>query len=235
VHLRDTHEAVMFVACRRGQRSGSRAGGPVTFWSGFVLTRALTCLPLDVYVDDERSPRRATLSLGRRCGLPVAHSLPVRYCRSRAEGPGPPETTSRPGDTVVGPFSFAGLERVASPRGLQPYRAAPGYLVTAGANVLAGTRATLVIGRSARGWASLSYATRHLRRVSDGDPAVQFQACPADEPAFSYDGPVGITTGFAGGFILSHPGCVPLEVHAPGRPPVRAMIPFGVDRCARGR
>src|SRR5215211_3787313 len=34
-------------------------------WSGFVMTSVPTCLPLDVYVDDEASPRRVVLSLGK--------------------------------------------------------------------------------------------------------------------------------------------------------------------------
>jgi hypothetical protein len=76
--LRDTHRSVTFVACRPGKASrryspagpsGSSADGvAVTFWSGFVLTRAPSCIPLEIYVDDSPSPRRVGLSLGRRCG-----------------------------------------------------------------------------------------------------------------------------------------------------------------------
>jgi hypothetical protein len=75
--LRDTHRTVTFVACRPGRASGRYSpDGPsgsyadaaaVTFWSGFVATRAPACIALDVYLDDERSPRRIGLSLGRRC------------------------------------------------------------------------------------------------------------------------------------------------------------------------
>jgi hypothetical protein len=55
-----------FVACRR--RSGSRGGRrPVTFWSGFVMTSAPRCVRLRVWVDAERSPRRAAIPLGREC------------------------------------------------------------------------------------------------------------------------------------------------------------------------
>jgi hypothetical protein len=76
--LRDAYRSVTFVACRPGSASrrdspngptGSRAdGAAITFWSGFVLTRAPACIPLDIYVDDEPSPRRVGLPLGRRCG-----------------------------------------------------------------------------------------------------------------------------------------------------------------------
>ena len=48
--------------------SGSYADDvPVTFWSGFVLTRAPACIPLDIHVDEAPAPRRAELALGRRC------------------------------------------------------------------------------------------------------------------------------------------------------------------------
>jgi hypothetical protein len=69
VHLRDAHRVVTFIACRRGEPSGSSADGkPVTFWSGFVLTRSPRCVPLRVWVDAERAPRRANLRMGvRRC------------------------------------------------------------------------------------------------------------------------------------------------------------------------
>jgi hypothetical protein len=58
---RDGHRVVRFVACRRGR---------LTFWSGFVLTSAPRCVPLDVWVDDEPTPRRVVLRMGvrRACG-----------------------------------------------------------------------------------------------------------------------------------------------------------------------
>jgi hypothetical protein len=77
VRLQDTADTMTFVACRPGKPPQTyQADGPsssyadreqVTFWSGFVLTRVASCVPLDVYVDDEPSARRVGLSLGRRC------------------------------------------------------------------------------------------------------------------------------------------------------------------------
>jgi hypothetical protein len=64
LQLGDAHDTITFVACRPDEASGSSAGGPVTFWSGFVMTRAPDCVPLDVYVDDEASPRRAVVPVG---------------------------------------------------------------------------------------------------------------------------------------------------------------------------
>ncbi|MBA2637947.1 MAG: hypothetical protein H0U79_06980, partial [Solirubrobacterales bacterium] len=78
VRLRDAHAIVTFESCS-AKRSLSSANGPVTFWSGFVLARNPICVPLDVYVDDQ-APRRAWLSLGRRCGRPD-------HARVRANGP----------------------------------------------------------------------------------------------------------------------------------------------------
>jgi hypothetical protein len=67
--VRDAHRVVTFIACRRGQRSGSTAGGrSVTFWSGGVLARSPQCVPLLVWVDAAPSPRRMVIRLGvRRC------------------------------------------------------------------------------------------------------------------------------------------------------------------------
>jgi hypothetical protein len=70
VHLRDAHRVVTFIACRRGERSGSSADGrPVTFWSGGVLARSPRCVPLLVWVDAAPSPRRVVIRFGvRPCG-----------------------------------------------------------------------------------------------------------------------------------------------------------------------
>jgi hypothetical protein len=62
--LEDARHTIRFKACRRGFRSGSRANGPVTFWSGFVLVSEPTCVPLRAWVDDEPKPRRRVMSLG---------------------------------------------------------------------------------------------------------------------------------------------------------------------------
>jgi len=69
VHLRAAHRVVTFIACRRGEHSGSSADGrPITFWSGGVVARSPRCVPLLVWVDDALSPRRAVIRLGvSRC------------------------------------------------------------------------------------------------------------------------------------------------------------------------
>ena len=217
---------ISFTACSQ-RRSASRADGRVTFWSGFVLTSAPLCVPLDVYADGAARPRRVQIALGRRCEPPP----PLRGCADRAEAGTPQADAPLPGQVVVGPFRFGGLARLASRRRLDLDRAGGVYGVKAGVLLAAGVRATLSIGRGARGWASLDYAPRRPgqpRRLHD---AVRFQACAADQPAFSYDGPLGPVTGFPGGFVLTRPGCLPLEARVPGRPVVRAIVRFGVRRC----
>ena len=74
VKVSDAYDSIRFVACGdRDEPSGSKAGGPVTFWSGFVMTSLPTCLPLDVYVDDEAAPHRVEIALGASCkGIPAA-------------------------------------------------------------------------------------------------------------------------------------------------------------------
>jgi hypothetical protein len=227
---RDPIHTVTFSACP-AHLSDSSADGPVTFWSGFIVTSAPGCLPLDVWVDDA-ARRRVRVPLGRRCARP-APKPPLRGCDARAEGGKADDGRPRPAEVAVGPLRFTGLARLASPRELRLDRTSGRYGVKAGVLVPAGVRATLSVAPRARGWAALEYAP-HLPGVArdpDGDPVVRFAACAADEPAFSFDGVVGPVTGFSGGFVLTRPGCLPLEVRVPGRPAVRAVVSFGAGRC----
>jgi hypothetical protein len=58
---------VTFHACDR-RHAESRAGGrAVTFWSGFILATAPRCLHLKIWIDGARTPRRASMPIGRRC------------------------------------------------------------------------------------------------------------------------------------------------------------------------
>jgi hypothetical protein len=73
VKVSDAYDSIRFIACNRDEPSGSKAEGPVTFWSGVVMTRVPQCLPLDVYVDGETMPRRVEIALGAGCeGVPAA-------------------------------------------------------------------------------------------------------------------------------------------------------------------
>jgi hypothetical protein len=69
VRVHDAHRVVKFIACRRDDGQSNADGQPVTFWSGGVLARSPRCVPLQVWVDAERRPRRAVIRLGvHRCG-----------------------------------------------------------------------------------------------------------------------------------------------------------------------
>ena len=63
----DGHRVVEFRGCPRHRAGSSYDGRRATFWSGFVLTTVPRCLTLRVWIDDERTPRRARLPLGKRC------------------------------------------------------------------------------------------------------------------------------------------------------------------------
>ena len=65
--LEVAHPSVTFVACGRGEPSGSTAGGPVTFWSGGLAANEPHCVPLDVYVDGAARPSHVFVELGMRC------------------------------------------------------------------------------------------------------------------------------------------------------------------------
>ena len=63
----DGHRVVEFRACPRHRAGSSYDGRKATFWSGFVLTAVPRCLKLRIWIDDERTPRRARIPLGKRC------------------------------------------------------------------------------------------------------------------------------------------------------------------------
>ena len=65
--VRDGHRVVEFRACTTERSRSSYDGREATFWSGFVLTTVPRCLRLRIWVDDERTPRRARIPLGKRC------------------------------------------------------------------------------------------------------------------------------------------------------------------------
>ena len=171
---------ITFTACPPG-RSQSRADGrAVTFWSGFVLTTVPSCVPLDVWVDQE--PRRSVgVALGRRCGAggTRAPQAPLRDCATRAEGGSPDDGRSHPGEVALGPLRFAGLARLATRRALGFDRVAGVHRVKVGISVPAGVRVTLSIGATARDWRRSP--TRPGDRASQ--PTPQASPLSASRPA----------------------------------------------------
>ena len=63
----DGHRVVAFRACTAARAGSSYDGRDATFWSGFVLTTVPRCLRVRVWIDDEPTPRRVSIALGKRC------------------------------------------------------------------------------------------------------------------------------------------------------------------------
>lgn len=63
----DGHRVVEFRACPTDRAESSYRGRSATFWSGGLLTTVPRCVTLRIWVDDERTPRRARIPVGKRC------------------------------------------------------------------------------------------------------------------------------------------------------------------------
>ena len=66
-HSRVGHRVMTFRSCSRDDAASDADGKPVTFWSGFVEATRPGCVRLHIWVDRERTPRRARIELGARC------------------------------------------------------------------------------------------------------------------------------------------------------------------------
>lgn len=92
---------------------------------------------------------------------------------------------------------------------------------------------TVRVASRDRGWVGLDYVQgRDARRVAEADPAVRFEPCPPGTRRFTHhDELLGPETGWAGGFVVAHPGCATLFVRRQGAAhSVRVRIGFSA-RC----
>ena len=169
-------------------------------------------------------------------GVAAAADPPVRSCSERAEIGRP---VSGPGrdDVRVGPVFFAGAKLLADrpATDFRPRRPGQTHMFWKLALIArASTRVTLVIPAEHRSVAGLAYRGGERPRppftIANGGAATRIRACRRDRRAFSYDGVVGGWTAFPGGFLLSGPGCVPVEVRERGRVH-RATLSFGAGDC----
>lgn len=66
VGVDEAHRVLTLIACRRGEYSPSlgRPAGRASFWAGGIVADAARCVPLLIWVDNERMPRRAVIHLG---------------------------------------------------------------------------------------------------------------------------------------------------------------------------
>lgn len=153
-------------------------------------------------------------------------------CSSRVEGNRP---IPRPGsaDLVAGPIAFVGLRRAATapPDQLRPLPGREFRQWKAGVTVRAESSVGVTVAKESRSTLRLQYPERGLPAGSA--LAVNFHACPRDEPAFSHRGVVGPRTGFSGGFLVAGPGCEHIVIRIAGEVrPIRRSIGFAAP-CAR--
>jgi hypothetical protein len=181
----------------------------------------------------------------------IAHAAPaaapiVRPCSTRVESglftrripPFYKRTSIRAGPLVLIAREYARRP----PEDFEPVRARPGryYLQKIVVLVRAGSVVTLRVPRAERRHVALVYRRSDWDipysrgyRLSDGERAVTFRACRADEPSFvpGKRGRVGRWTEFNGGFVVAGARCVTLHVRS-GRRVLPVRLSFGAGRCS---
>lgn len=185
----------------------------------------------------------AGLAVMLALATPAAAATPTRTCAQRAEIGHP--TAFRTGsarDVRLGPVIFGtldGMKRLTSAELRKVQGRLPFH--KSGALVKASSVVTLSIAPESRRFARVAYDTgnRSASASLDQHPvSVIIRACPKDEPAFSYAGPVGPATAFPGGFITDgkgKPRCVTIELRERGKTTVyRRTVAFGAVRCPSG-
>jgi hypothetical protein len=90
----------------------------------------------------------------------------------------------------------------------------------AGMDVRAGTPVVLEVPKVWRGVYALEYAPgpHEVKRVGDGSVRLRVHSCA---------GPLGDWNGYAGGYVVKRPLCVPLIVRADGR---TTTVPIAIGR-----
>lgn len=186
--------------------------------------------------DDGRGTTDASVSATNPGRASTSADALLRTCRERVDAQRPTRTSR---DIDAGPVTFNGLnEAAALPAGdFQPLRGR--YLVLkAVTEVDASKKVRITIAPQDRGHASLLYDQRRYRddgryRLDDGLPSVRLHACAKDQPSSIADRSVGPTTQFNGGFIVTRPSCVRVQVSVEGSPKTTSRtIRFGVARSA---
>ena len=160
----------------------------------------------------------------------------TRDCRTHIEGKLPPASPSQ--DFFAGPVRFRGFHptsRFAAREGNAYFRRRDGgygglKFVT---EVRASTDVVVAIAPKNRKAAGMLYGLDEVEHgefgipFDEGEQAVRFKACPTEKRRFGGRARIGPWTQFNGGFILTRPQCVRLDVYVRGRPPRRYAAPFG--------
>jgi hypothetical protein len=146
--------------------------------------------------------------------------IPTRDCRTRAESGRAPLPFLGASSVVAGPIAFWGLARAG--QGLGEHGEDGRFFAKAAASVRAGRAVVLSVPKRFRARLALRYA-----RGGTESSEVRFVPCAPSTRAFSYRGRVGRVTGFPGGFVLTRPGCYPLDVRVEGGRTHRVRVAFG--------
>lgn len=155
----------------------------------------------------------------------TAERSTVRTCQSEIRARLGPDW--RKDGVVVGPLAFIPLADAAN----SPYLifrnriGGPGFQQVK-AVIEAGMTVTVRIAPEARHVAALLYDPSVFYKANDylledGQQRVTFVACPNER------------TQFNGGFLVTRPSCVPLEVQVANASPRRVVVSFGAGRCDR--
>jgi hypothetical protein len=169
----------------------------------------------------------AALAGGATASIAAAPPAPVVGCSQRVESGRGPLPPAQKQDLTIGPLTFRGAAKLAdAPRGWFVPRAGRQFAtVKSGATVEAGRAVTVVVSPRDRAAVRLAY-------LRESGSAIRFEPCRRSESAFSYDGVIGPRTGWAGGFLVTGPHCVRIEVWVDGHErPLRRTISLGKGRC----
>ena len=167
--------------------------------------------------------RRSGRSLRHGGGYRAAGNLGASWLQNASGGALTPETTPTPG-VRLGPLVIW-----PSVRGRSQQTNNPDWPYAVKAPVILPARVKIVLAIAPEAVTRAAFQSHRRSYV----PAVRFEACPEQEPAFAYRGTVGKLTGFPFAIGLTHKSdCVPMEVWIDGRAiPIRRVVPVGRRSC----
>jgi hypothetical protein len=165
----------------------------------------------------------------------LALAVPTVECRTHVESPGVTAEQRREAlrqSVRVNGVILWGL-RNATRREFGGGRGALTY--KAGLGLSYGRPMRIAVAMRDRNWLALDYdGTRHDGEplsLRDGAPVMRFVPCAPDTPRFTDKRPIGNETGWAGGFIVTRPGCATLRLRRDGESAWRSTrVGFG-RRC----
>lgn len=165
---------------------------------------------------------------GRADAAPTQEAEAVLGCDQRNQSRTPRRSLATGSDIRIGVVAFHRLGYFARTR-TNFLKNGNVYVLKTPLFVAAGRTVTVSVAPGARGRAALFYRRGAFpQELAAADASTKFVACARHFRA----GSVGVATEFGGGFVVTRPGCVPLEVWVDGASsPLRRRVPVGVSRC----